>query len=506
MDILKDAIKLMSSKKEDPKPKKLPPKYAPINLKAYNKNMDFSMDTSAKSDNTRVVRQPIMSVKQSNALKAERNAAELARREKAIATSFAARDKPLSTKQLQEVTGAIGDKLRLFPNNPDSFIDEYLNPGVLVGNMASGLGSLPEDIKQGKIGKAALSVAAPLAVGALGGLGGAKTKAQFLNEVLNPVAGISTPIKDLLKKSGVDSKEFLNRLRSGKSVNKNIFTTPEMNQATAAYRDDIANLLSDEGQKRLKKVGVDVEEFNKNLPELIFQNEGGSYSIGTHPSITERPSININTEKNKDLINRLKGNMTQKDIVSHEIGHTLQTSLYKSSDEYKRKLKFYNQHIKDIEEYPNYSRLKKMIYDPPVPLEKYEDYAIGYPIETSIDKVAGNLIPKENIGKQAAKNLDYFMRGRGDFFQESDKLERLPFLREMRSNMKSKGYIKNIYDEIPESTISKYLKENPNNRISSAFQNNTQNRKLLSDLFKVLPAAGAGVATTLSTAKDKKKK
>jgi hypothetical protein len=503
MDILKDAINLLSSKKEDPKPKKGPAKFTPVNLRAYN----AKMDTSAKSDNTKVVRQPIMSVKQSNALKAERDASELARREKAIATSFAARDKPLSTKQLQEVTGAIGDKLRLFPNNPNSFIDEYLNPGVMIGNMASGLGSLPEDIKKGRIGKAALSVAAPLAVGAIGGLGGAKTKAQFLNEVLNPVAGISTPIKDLLKKSGVDSKDYFNRLRSGKSVNKNIFTTPEMSQATAAYRDDIANLLSDEGQKRLKKLGVDVEEFNKNLPELIFQDEYGSYAIGTHPSITERPSIRINTEKNKDLINRLNDGITQKDVVSHEIGHTIQTSLDKSSDEFKKRLKVYNQHVKDIEEYPNYPWWKKMIYDPPVPLEKYEQYAMSQPLETSIDRAAGNLIPKENIGEQATDNLNYFMRGRGSsLFQKPDKLERLPFLREMRSNMKSKGYIKNIYDKIPESTISKYLKENPNNRISSAFENNTQNRKLLSDLFKVLPAAGAGVATTLSTAKDKKKK
>ena len=197
-DIIKNALSYFSSENDKPKSKRSPIKLTPLNLKEYAKKMD----TSAKSDNTKLVRQPL-SVNEANALKAKNDAAELARRKQAIATSYAARKKPLSTKQLQEVTGAIGDKLRLFPNDPDSFIDEYLNPGVMIGNMASGLGSLPEDVKKGKIGNAALSVAAPLLVGALGGLGGSKTKAQFLNEVLNPVAGLSNPIKGLLKKSNI---------------------------------------------------------------------------------------------------------------------------------------------------------------------------------------------------------------------------------------------------------------------------------------------------------------
>jgi hypothetical protein len=505
MDILKAAIDLMSSRKEEPKPKKGPAKFTPIDLKAYNRNMD----TSAKSDNTKVVRQPIMSVKQANALKAEKNAAELARREKTIATSYAARNKPFSTQQLAEETGAIGDKLRLFPNDPNSFVDEYLNPGVMVGNMASALGSLPEDVKQGRIGKAALSVVAPVLLGALGGLGGSKTKSQFLNEVLNPVAGLSDPVKGLLKKSNVNAQELIDYLKKGQGFKKNVLRTPEMNESTVAYRQDIADLLSEEGQRRLKKIGIDVEDFNKNPPELFFQDERGSYSIGTHPSITERPGVYINPETNKEVMK--KYDMTQGDIVSHEIGHTLQTALDKNTPEFKKRMDFYKQHVKDIEEYPNWGWWKKMIYDEPYPIDRYEHLAIASPKETLIDVAAGNLIPKENLSEAAIGNLAYFNKGQGATLEgllsgNKDIRERLPFLREMRSSMKSKGYIKNIYDEIPESMISKYLEENPNNRIASAFQNNQENRKLLAKIFKVLPAAGAGVATTLSTAKEKNKK
>jgi hypothetical protein len=502
MDILKSAIQLLSSRDEEPKPKNGKFKFTPVNLRSYNKNID----TSAKSDNTKVVPQKLMTEKQSQNLQAKKNAAELARRKQNIETSYQSRNKPFSAQQLAEETGAIGDKLRLFPNDPNSFIDEYLNPAVMIGDMASGLGSIPLNIKNKDYGKVAMALGIPLATGALAGLGGAKTRGQFLNEVLNPVVGLSDPVKGLLKKSNVNAQELINYLKKGEGFRKNVLRTPEMGEVTAAYREDIAKLLSEEGQKRLKKIGIDVEDFNKNLPELFFQNERGSYAIGTHPSVTERPGIYINPETNKEVMK--KYDMTQGDILSHEIGHTLQTAVDKNTPEFKKRMDFYKQHVKDIKEYPNWGWWKKMIYDEPYPIDRYEHLAVASPRETLIDVAAGNLIPKENLSEAAIGNLAYFNKGQGATLEgllsgNKDIRERLPFLREMRSSMKSKGYIDNIYDEIPESTISKYLEENPNNRISSAFENNQENRKLLAKLFKVLPAAGAGVATTLSLA-DKK--
>jgi len=90
----------------------------------------------------------------------------VADRKKRIAASVAAKKQPFSAQQLADVTQATGDKFRLFPNDPDSFIDEYINPGVFIGNLASGMGRVPLDIQQGNYGKAALNVAMPAMIGA----------------------------------------------------------------------------------------------------------------------------------------------------------------------------------------------------------------------------------------------------------------------------------------------------------------------------------------------------
>ena len=64
-----------------------------------------------------------------------------------IKNSVDAQDKPFTKdnwrQQLADETQATGDKFRLFPDDPDSFIDDYINPGVFIGNMASSLGSAP---------------------------------------------------------------------------------------------------------------------------------------------------------------------------------------------------------------------------------------------------------------------------------------------------------------------------------------------------------------------------
>ena len=148
---------------------------------------------------------PIMTVQTAEKLKAQRDAQELVRRRQAIQASQAAASKPLrerlTPENLAQETGATGDKLRFFPNDPDSFIDDYLNPLKMVGDMASGLGRIPLNVKQGNYGAAALDVAIPVATGALAGLG-AKSAGQFVNNLANPLAGTGqflttkTPLKN----------------------------------------------------------------------------------------------------------------------------------------------------------------------------------------------------------------------------------------------------------------------------------------------------------------------
>jgi len=107
----------------------------------------------------------------------------------------------------------LGNAFRLFPEDADSFIDNYINPFQMVGSMAGNLGrhfasdAGPLDLKA-----LALDVAAPLAVGAIGGLG-AKSTGKFANNILNPLAGTGrylttkTPLKNAYKLNPLAAKE-----------------------------------------------------------------------------------------------------------------------------------------------------------------------------------------------------------------------------------------------------------------------------------------------------------
>lgn len=138
----------------------------------------------------------------------EMNAEELARRKQAIQASQTAASKPfmqrITPENIALETGAIGDKFRFFPDEPASFIDEWLNPLKMIGDLSSGLARVPLNIKQGNYLQAGLGIAAPIAVGAFAGIG-AKNTTQFLNNAFNPLAGTGqllktkTPLKNTYK-------------------------------------------------------------------------------------------------------------------------------------------------------------------------------------------------------------------------------------------------------------------------------------------------------------------
>jgi hypothetical protein len=158
---------------------------------------DYRVNNQMVSDNTR--NQYNTKSKQLEIENALNSKQRIAKRKENIKKSIEAQDKPLSIQNLAEQTQAIGDKFRLFPNQEDNFIDEYLNPGVMVGNVASGIGRIPLDIEQGNYGNAALSLATPLTIGALAGLGTQNT-GQFVNNLINPLAGTGDLVKDKVGK------------------------------------------------------------------------------------------------------------------------------------------------------------------------------------------------------------------------------------------------------------------------------------------------------------------
>lgn len=121
---------------------------------------------------------------------------------------------PESAQELADRTADLGDVFRLFPNDANSFIDEYLNPMVGIGSMAAGLGSVPLALQQGNYGDAAMAVANPLLAGA----------GEKLIEPVARAAGkyltTQTPLRKAYK---------LNPMAYIPSANKRFFTevTPE---------------------------------------------------------------------------------------------------------------------------------------------------------------------------------------------------------------------------------------------------------------------------------------
>jgi hypothetical protein len=148
--------------------------------------------------------------------------ATLADRKSRISKSVDAQKKSFTKdnwrQQLADETQATGDKFRMFPEDPDSFVDEWLNPGVMIGNMASDLGSAPLRAQQeDSYMPYATSIGVPLLTGGLEGIG-AKTNKQFISNIVNPlniVPGYHSAEKAIGKKLGNISTSIAPELRQG---------------------------------------------------------------------------------------------------------------------------------------------------------------------------------------------------------------------------------------------------------------------------------------------------
>jgi hypothetical protein len=424
-----------------------------VPLKDLMKQEDEKL--KAKSDNTKVVPQKTISNKEANALRARKDAEELARRKQAIATSYAARNKPFSAQQLAEETGAIGDKLRIFPNDPNSFIDEYINPGVMIGNMASALGRAPLDIQQGNYGQAALSVATPLALGA--GEAFAQPYIKEAGRVISQqpvVQNILAPIQ----------------FRTEKNILKNKFS-------------DIVNRYqtNPEAARRLTEtLGITPEELGS--PKLQFNPNTGSRYNSTHNY------INIDFPEARRL-QKLGYDLSDEAILEHEWYHYLQKRAYELSPEYKdlvdeyyNNLDFYNSEKSKV------GPLKFAIdnFFSNNPLRK-PDYPNAVVMPTSVDydllNAFGNPdLIRQPLTRRGADDLEYFLQG--------SMTEPMPHLGEMRQNMLERGVIQDRYKPITEENVYQFL-SNPNgDRISRfASHKNPETIKALTDALKNLSAS-----------------
>jgi hypothetical protein len=129
-------------------------------------------------------------------------------RQNKLKQSIDAQKQTPSVKNLQTQTQSTGDKLSLAMNskygNPKDYPTlsgyiqglDYINPFKMIGDMASGLGSAPQNIEEGNYLKAGLSVGTPLFAGATAGIGTQGIK-PFVNNLVNPLAGTGEVINNL---------------------------------------------------------------------------------------------------------------------------------------------------------------------------------------------------------------------------------------------------------------------------------------------------------------------
>lgn len=194
-----------------------------------------------------------------------RNEREAAARKAEREASLKAYEQRQANPEYSEWTGLPGENFRDMLANEaasldakfrfsqeDNFFDDYLNPAVWIGSMAKGLGEAPKQAKEtNSIMPYVTSIGAPLLGGALGSLG-TKTTGQFVNNLVNPLAGVNirnTPkqlpgsgnagafanIPKASKETIEDAQQFLQRRQFIKELQKKELIGKGFNTADLNY-------------------------------------------------------------------------------------------------------------------------------------------------------------------------------------------------------------------------------------------------------------------------------
>lgn len=187
-----------------------------------------------------------------------------------------------SPENFAEANSAIGSKLSLqqlplIGSRIPDWVERNLNPFRSIGDAASGLGQVPKNIKESDYGKAALNVGLPLITGALAGMGAGNTR-QFVNQLVNPAAGLGSAIIPAAKSTGnalVQGGRFVKtipyRYANTAFDAKSYISTPSkedflLKSKNLAKIDDIMNPSKDLGKEAFERQKMESLQF-WNTPE-----------------------------------------------------------------------------------------------------------------------------------------------------------------------------------------------------------------------------------------------
>jgi hypothetical protein len=206
-------------------------------------------------------------------------------------------------QQLADETQATGDKFRMFPEDPDSFVDEWMNPGVMIGNMASDLGSAPLRAQQeDSYMPYVTSIGVPLLTGGLEGLG-AKTNKQFISNLANPfniVPGYKSAERAIGQQLGNVRTSIAPELRQGLRTAGPSFNSSELFDLNNVRKPSgsIGNqgATSEGANKILQSLGIEVKGATPNevtLKEMVEHLKNNPKDASKYKKFLEKEPISV---------------------------------------------------------------------------------------------------------------------------------------------------------------------------------------------------------------------
>lgn len=309
----------------------------------------------------------------------------------------------ITPELLAQETQAIGDKISL-QNIPGvgQYIPDILDVTGGIGSMASNLGALPLNLNRGNYGQALLSVATPLATGALAGVS-SPTMGQFVNNLVNPLAGIGDLAKGVYNKGALSLENIGNKIddkltnlfygKKGVSKSMNVIDRVEIkniDKLKKRYKDEFENKYgknySDKDLElyvKLKKVEKgklnDIDYNINEMEDFIDRNK-----ISREYTSKDKLLTDIYTKGYYSFLNRrvTEGITYNKDLYEDVIPQfedlILKNKLKKEEVLYRGN---YDYLIKDV--WRNGERLENVKFSD---LQKGDEYKPNSFYSTSIDK------------------------------------------------------------------------------------------------------------------------
>jgi hypothetical protein len=312
------------------------------------------------------------------------------------------------------------------------------------------------------------------------GAAAAETPLGSLVEAYNP---IPLPYKKGMKVNPMDLYKDIENISDATDLSKG-FEMPagfdkmkilleQKKQAMDAEKFLRADLADPETLRRAEALGIDPDILEHATKNLTYTTN----PVGSHYSSGDL-AINVDPKQ----IGRMDiGNMSAKQIGSHEVGHLFQTQDYWKNP-FSKVLP-----SNDAKMLRAYKGVMPEEYDKM--MELYKGFSTRPTAPTKIDEMLGGLEFHEDLSSWAEKGKNYFENAGGTYGTEVDNMiERLPMFREYRQGMRDAGILENKWDPITRQHMMDYYNVNPDDRLNSIMKFNKKNVDLINQVSKIAPA------------------